>query len=203
MKLKADYLFLGLALSCLTAAAWADLPVKVEFEVIKLKNGFNEVHFDGLDYKTLAVVAHRENYNAHSYDVTTLYVDYKPADQHDSSELQIIPIIEKSQKNTLNLLTDGGADCLLDDYRLVSNNRTRETWLIIGQREFGNSFADTQPVNFIFYKLAVSKEQTPGFAPFSFQYWKEQKSKQKYCDIGDAFQKELGFENDRTDTGDQ
>jgi len=172
---------------------------KNNLEVIKLKNGFNEVHFDGLDQKTLVVIAHRENYNAHSYDVATLFVDYKPTDQYEPAGLQIIPVIEKNETNTFHLSASGGADCVLHDYRFVKNTKTGETWLIVGDRNLGESYADTEAVTFTFYKLALHKDQEPGFPPLSFEYWKIQMAKEKYCDIEKAFQKELGLEEYRTD----
>ena len=202
MGIRRFFLFATLSLCCAFIEAHA-ADSSNDLQVIKLKNGFNEVHFDGLDQKALALIAHRENYNAHSYDVTTLYVDYKPTDEHDISGLQIIPIIENNQKNTLNLMSDGGADCMLDNYRLVWNIKAHETWLILATRGFGDSFADTQSVIFTFYKLAIDKEGVPGFPPFAFDYWKVQKSKQKYCDVDDAFQKELGLGSFRTDIDSQ
>ena len=195
-------------LLCFSALFFASLGIHADtvasnLQVIKLKNGFNEVHFDGLDQKTLVVIAHRDNYNAHSYDLTTMYVDYKPTDKYEPNGLQIIPVIEKSEDNTHNISTDGGADCMLHDYRLVKNTKTHETWLIVGDRNLGESYADTESVIFTFYKLAFHKDQTPGFPPFSFEYWKEQKGKHKYCDIEEAFRNELGLESYRMDIDNQ
>jgi Carbapenem resistance protein CarG-like len=185
-------MFIGLCL-CGYFQSIAARP-NVDLQVVKLINGFNNVHFDGLNYKTLIVVAHRENYNAHSYDVTTMYVDYKPTDKYEKPGLQIIPIIEKDEHNTLNLITSGGADCMLDDFRLVNNIKAHETWLILADRKFGQTFADTETVTFTYYKLAFDKDEIPGFPPFSFEYWKTVQAKQKYCDVNDAFIKELGLD---------
>lgn len=167
--------------------------------VVKLKNGFNEVHFYGLDYKTLAVVAHRENYNAHSYDVTTIYVGYTPTDKYEAPGLQIIPIIEKDGNNKLNLITSGGADCVLDDFRVVNNGKEHETWLILADRKFGETYISAEPVTFTYYKLTFNKDGVPGFPPFSFEYWKTVQTQQKYCDVETAFASELGLGPDRTD----
>ena len=197
-----DVIFLISLSSCVCMQAHATT-LNTDLQIIKLRNGFNEVHFEGLNYKTLVVVAHRENYNAHSYDVTTIYVDYKPTGKYETPGLQIIPIIEKDEKNTLNLLTSGGADCVLDDFRILNNTQTHETLVIYADRKFGETFVDSEPVTFTYYKLAFDKDEIPGFPPFSFEYWKTVQTQQKYCDVEKAFAAELGLGMYRTDIQDQ
>ncbi|MDE2235760.1 MAG: hypothetical protein KGK44_09455 [Gammaproteobacteria bacterium] len=168
-------------------------------QVVELKYGFNNVNFENLNYKTLVTVAHRENYNAHSYDVATIYVTYTPKDKYETPGLQIIPIFEKDQNNKLNLITSGGADCVLDDFRIVNNVKQHETWLILAHRKFGETYISSEPVTFTYYKLAFNKDGIPGFPPFWFKYWKTVQTQQKYCDVETAFVSELGLGPDRTD----
>ena len=81
-----------LPLFCLLLCAWP-LRGKCEsirsYKLIKLHNGINTADFGGGAGKALLVMAHRENFNAHSFEVTTVYITLKSG---DDKVLQIVPV---------------------------------------------------------------------------------------------------------------
>ena len=83
-----------------------------------------------------------------------------------------------------------GADCILEDLRVV-RRRKGPVEVILGTRELGASFADSAAVRFDYYKL--SRGGMPGESPFYFEHTRTVLAKRPYCDVNDAFQRELGL----------
>ena len=168
------------------------------FDLVKLHNGLNSVDVDGDGKQDTIVVAHRENFNAHSFDAATIYVWARPSSK-DPMELQIVPLQSKSAKekeNTsehLELISSGGADGLLHDFRLFVDAKHHTAVIITATRAFGESFADTQAVVFEYFELTQNTEGIPGDPILYFKSYKQVTSKKTYVDVGEAFEAELGI----------
>jgi hypothetical protein len=167
-------------------------------ELIKLHNGINEIDLDGTGQRATVVLAHRENFNAHSFEVTTIYVRAR-LEKGAPGQWQIVHREHRGENEAgdLALLTSGGADCVLHDFRLLRDGAHRSAALIVADREPGESFADAEPVTFTFYKLARNTDEEIGRGLVYFKYEREMKSKTPYCDVEKAFQAELGIGMDK------
>ena len=155
--------------------------------VVPVVNGVTKVSLDGVD--VTVVRALRENYNVHSFDVVSFYtgslVDKK-------QRLGIVPIFSKDRDELHEITIGGGADCNLNDFRLVKGSGQRPARLVVAHRDMGESYADAQTVHFIVYEMKRNDDpESDGDPPVSFQEKLRVKSKQKYCDVNDAFDKEL------------
>jgi hypothetical protein len=171
-------------------------------KLVRLRNGMNavDVNVDGRDDSV--VVARRENFNAHGFDVTTIYI-WAAADKGRELELQIVPLqspndaeTKEDEREKLTLSTSGGADCLLEDFRLLTDAAAKTAVVITAERTMGNSFADKQRVVFKHYRLKRNADGIPGWPLLYFERFKRHSSKERYCDVGDAFKKELGIGRD-------
>lgn len=92
---------------------------------------------------------------------------------------------------------DLGADCVLHDFRLFRDRAHHSAVLIMADRKPGANFADAQQVTFTFYRLARNRDEQIGRGIFYFKYDRDVKSKAPYCDVGKAFQAELGIGMDK------
>ena len=198
---------LGIALAVLTmtcAPAFA-LPDQSKefknFKVIGLKNGPNTVDINGDGSDDLIFIAWRENYNAHGFDIFTFYIKFT-SDINPKESWHLVPFFNsKGVPDKLSLTTAMGADCMLSDVRVVRSGSDRKApvAVVIGVRELGNSYADDASVQFLVYELKSNKDEIPGEPPFYFEHVKTIQAKRKYCDINEAFEKELGLGWYRTD----
>lgn len=159
-------------------------------DAVALKNGLNYVDFTGDGVKDLIVVAHRSNFNAHAYDVVAFYTQAALDSDNNSLPVDwhIVPLKYGGQEH-LNIQVSGGADCVLHDFRLIAKTGT----VVIADRDFGQDFADPQAVTFTFLKLAKNVDGVPGWPVFGFEVQSTSRSQASYCDVGDAFTKELGI----------
>lgn len=155
---------------------------------LPLHNGTNFVNLDGAGLMATVVIARRDNFNAHSFEVTTFFASLKTYDE-GQNELKIIPIELTRAKEVLHLITGGGADCVLEDFRVIPKPSERTAILITGEREFGRHFADSQHVTFRYYRL--TRNTAVGRPVLYFDFEKKAVSKKKYCDVNEAFEAEL------------
>lgn len=157
---------------------------------LPLRNGENRVDFTGDGRPDLVVLAHRENFNAHCFDVASFFVrDERPV---EGTLLSIVPIFT-DEGEKLAVTTSRGADCVLHDFRLLPEQ------LVVADRAPGSSFMDPGKVTFDFYALRQSHEGTPGELPIRFEKVRRRISTHRYCDVGIAFADELGIPEDRRD----
>ena len=186
--------FFGMLLLTLPCCARceADEPGKL----ILLHNGINSVNFDGGELVGKVVIARRDNYNAHSFEISTFFAVLK-TEADSEPELKIIPIVDRDGKELFQLKTGGGADCVLFDYRLLAEPGRRDAILITADRKFGDNFADHQPVTFRYYRLTRNTKGLVGKAALYFQFEKAMVSKQRYCDVNEAFAAELHIPEDK------
>jgi len=146
---------------------------------IALHYGSNTIDFGAGDKPGTAVLAHRENFNAHGFDVLTVYL----------ADWQLISVFD-SDKEALLLTAGGGADCMLHDFRLV-RDRDGAVRLVVAERDFGDGYADTAPVRFKFYALRRNTAGDVGYPTAYFQLTGRSVAKKSYCDVGEAFMEDL------------
>lgn len=160
-----------------------------------LHNGLNPLSLLVGAPAGMAVLAHRENFNAHSFDVLTIYqlVAGRPG---GPVQWQIVPVMDERGEH-LTLSASGGADCLLKDFRLLSPSAAEGARLILAERELGESFASPAPVSFRFYRLQRNGEGIAGSPHLFFAFDHEVQAAHPYCDVGEALQRELGVGPDR------
>jgi hypothetical protein len=163
------------------------------YAVVKLHRGLNDLNLGFAGRKFSVAIAHRENFNAHSFDVVTVYLS-----SGDPSEgLDILGFWDKNQE-AVTLKVSGGADCLLHDFRLLESTRGMPPMLVVADRPLVMSYADNEPVSFKFYVLKQNTEGLPGEPPYWFDLVETQTSKRAYCDVGAALSRELGLGDYRT-----
>jgi hypothetical protein len=174
-----------------TTTVIGKLPFKVDSAtVVRLSRGPNWVDLLGSGRKEdLIVSAYRDNGNAHSFSVFAIYVQ----------GWQLVPRFDmrkdKVWESPMIAQTFQGADCVLDDMRIVQlkGKEYTQVFLILGSRARGQSFVDSESVSFDVYRLWRNPEGITGQPPFYFEYEVTVPGKGKYCDINKAFKAELGL----------
>jgi hypothetical protein len=177
----------------LPLAQAGDLP---DPRVIKIAYGVTRVDFTNDGKADLVVLGHRENFNAHSFDVASFYVYVAKGDiatgDADIDVWDIVPIMgEKGEQFEVTI--SGGADCVLHDFRLLKGTSKDPPTLIVADRKLVDSYYESQEVTFKYYLLKHSAEGNPGEPRYSFQLAKPITAKGRFCDVGEAFRKELGL----------
>jgi len=175
-------LFLGAGCS----SAWAD-----NLSTVPLIYGVNLVNFAGDGVAGMAVLGRRENFNAHGSDVLTLYLKPAPT-QYGPNDWQLVTLFD-GEEEKLTLGAGGGADCVLHDFRLVRKSVHDQVRLLIADRDLGEGYADSALVHFKSYELRRNSEETVGRPVYYFELVNDKVSKKPYCDVGEAFTKELGI----------
>lgn len=157
--------------------------------VVPVDNGVHQVT---LGKQALTVVrAYRENYNVHSFDVVSFYA---MGTGDAKGILNLVPVFgdDKSREQEQSEITvGGGADCLLHDFRLLQPDGAQPARLVVAERDFGESYADSATVRFTYYRLARNDDGVEGAPALYFKLQKRASSRQKYCDVNDAFDREL------------
>lgn len=159
-----------------------------------LRPGINHIALQAGSPPGMAVLAHRENFNAHGFDVLTLYAKL-PTIADQAPQWQIVPLFDATGEH-LELRASGGADCLLHDFRLLRAARGRDATLVLAERELGESFAASAKVTFRFFRLRANEEGEIGRPVRYFEFDRAQVAKAAYCDVGEAMRAELGLAAD-------
>ncbi len=161
-------------------------------KVIPLSDGITKLDLTGQQSDGMVILAHRENFNAHSFDVLSLYI--KAGYESPNAPIcNLIPVFDDN-KERLTVTIGGGADCILHDFRLVRDSDRSPLRLIIADRSLGDEgFAGANAVTFSFYVLRINKEGEVGRPLYYFERTSQSKAKHKYCDVGEAFKNELGL----------
>lgn len=187
------------ALGLLFGAAAAG-EVRATRSVIPLSNGLNTLLLTTTPTPARAFLAHRDNANAHGFDVLTLYIE-APTRPGAPPQWQLVPAFDERDAERaklprgehLNLTASGGADCRLHDFRLLAATASADAMLVLADRELGESFASPAPVTFRFFALRKNSDGMPGRPVYYFEFDHERKAAKAYCDVGDALQAELGL----------
>lgn len=147
-------------------------------------NGITRLDLLGDGTPAMMVVGRRENYNAHSFDVASVYV-------HVDGQWEIVPIFDAAKEQD-QLTAAGGADCMLHDFRLVGGGPRAPLGLVLADRDYGDSFVAVRPVTFRVYALTRNADSEAGEPTWRFQLRATRKSARPWCDVGDAFDAEFG-----------
>lgn len=159
--------------------------------VVPLQNGPNELDIDGDERQDLIFVAWRDNANAHGYDNVTFYLR-----GDDDPRWRIMPLFDADERAQADSFqTSQGADCQLRSIAALRNPARKQdpVVLIVGEREFGKSYADTAAVRFVVYEMVRARDRVPGWPSVYFRAARTIEAKAKYCDVNEAFAAELGF----------
>jgi hypothetical protein len=165
--------------------------------VVRLHNGMNTVTLTAARVPALAMLAHRENFNAHSAEVLTLYLQ-APALAGETPLWQIVPVLDDHGER-LTLATSGGADCVLHDFRLLRPTAGQDATLVLADREPGENYASPAAVQFRYFKLQHNAQGMPGQPLYRFELDHTQPARTSYCDVGEALQSELDIGPQRTE----
>ena len=201
------FLILGLAAAAARGtepSIHRDLPPLSSMEVIPLHNGPNEVDLDGDGRKDLVFVAWRDNGNAHGYSHVAFY-------RHGDDEgtpWELVPFfddrpdrdgVRRSLRQDDSFTTTEGADGKLRAMTLLraSSDPHAPVTVVIGDREFGRSYADAARVKFVVYRLAWAKDldgwPLEGWPPVYFDAVKTIQGKSRHSYVEEAFGSELGI----------
>lgn len=157
---------------------------------LMLRNGENRVDFTGDGEADLVMIARRANYYAHGFDVVTFYAQDREPD--GGGPWTIVPLFAGTEEK-LYVTVGGGADCTLHDFRLFQGS------LVVAERELGESYADPAPVTFKFYDLRRNSDGAVGWPLYRFEQVRTEAAKKAYCDVEEAFEKELQMPSYRRD----
>ena len=157
-----------------------------QMKIVRLRNGVNAVDLDGNRRTDLVVVGWRQSYTAHDYDLFTFYVRDGAVRER---ELNLVVFTDSSGVQTESYRTEKGADCVVSDLRVLQP-KTGPDLVVIGRRDFGESWADSLPVTFTVYRLTISDDWEP---PFQFKAERTIRTRAQYCDVNEAFRAELGL----------
>ncbi len=160
-------------------------------ETVKFSYGITKIDLTGQGQNAMLVLGRRENFNAHGFDVLTIYVVAR-ALPTDRSIWHLVPVF-RDEKERLELTASGGADCLLHDFRLLKTPTKDGVRLIVAARELGQSYAEENNVTFEYYVLKKNSEGIAGRPLYYFEKSGSSKAKRKYCDVTAAFKEEFGL----------
>jgi len=131
---------------------------------------------------------------AHGFSVLTLYAE-RTTSEADSHGFLVVPLFDKDKgkdKEVSEIVSSGTADCMLHDFRLV-RTENEDVQIILADRDLGKSADEDAKVTFKYFDLQVPATSDSNEPPYFFKLAKTTPAKQTYCDVGEAFQKELGL----------
>jgi hypothetical protein len=157
--------------------------------VITVPYGLSRVPLTHDGVRALLVRARRDNFNAHGFDVLSIYA-ISSAHAEAQSTFLLVSVWDKD-KERLEVTAGGEAKCRLHGFRLLGGTGL-DLQLVLAQREFGRSYADEAEVTFTRYALKHNTAQA-GRPAYYFESGESFKAKRKYCDVDRAFSQELGL----------
>ena len=173
-------------LTLVAGALMADGAIAATPAPFRPANGITPIDLLGDGTRAMMVVGRRENFNAHSFDLASLYVQV-------DKQWEAVTFFD-AEAESHQLTSSGGADCLLHDFRFVRKAPHERLGLVVADRPLGGSFADDRPVVFKIYSLEHNKDGDPGRPTWYFQLRATRSSKKSYCDVGDAFAHESNWQ---------
>jgi hypothetical protein len=180
-----------ITLAFLSGGLAADHDSLDSYDVVKLHYGENRVDFNNDGVEDLIVLAKRENFNAHGFDVVSFYANES---QSSKEPLGVVSIFDQNKEN-LTLEVSGGADCVLHDFRLLKSKHGKGALLIVADRIMSDSYFENNSVSFKYFRLEANPEGVVGRPSLYFSLSEVRQAKLKYCDVNEAFRSELGLEN--------
>ncbi len=161
--------------------------------ILPIHNGRNSADLLGTGERGEIIVSRRPNGNAHGYSIVLFQV-YVPGDGGTQAEWQVVPFFggPHDADTGENLFgTVEGADCTLRDLRVIRRESAKPIEVVSATRDFGTSFADSAAVRFDFYELRTNSG--PIGPAYLFHHTRFVRARGKYCDVDDAFDRELGL----------
>ena len=179
-------------LFCASSPLWAQRSARdsITFALstlIPLHEGINVVDIAGDSSKGMFVVGRRENFNAHSSTSFAAFLS-----EGDSSRWNLLTFWD-ADKETRMESTSEGADCALVDFRVVRIAPHGPVSVLVARRDFGASYADIEPVHFDLYDFRRNTSETVGDPAAYFIRTRTIEAAHPYCDVDEAFAKELGL----------
>jgi hypothetical protein len=159
-------------------------------QVVHVGYGITKVQLTRDGVQGVLIRGWRESFNAHGFDVVSIYAVTQSKDEKEPGFL-VIPVWD-GEKERLELSAGGGADCKLDDFRFVGGPG-RDLQLVTAHRELGASYASAAEVTFIHYALEHNTSGEPGRPRYYFESTQSSKAKTPYCDVDEALKQELGL----------
>ncbi|HEX6747637.1 MAG TPA: hypothetical protein VF092_10140 [Longimicrobium sp.] len=159
--------------------------------VFRLRNGPNPLDIVGNGGGGMVFVAWRENYNAHGYAQVAFYARGRSIPE-DSVLWQLVPFFG-GERGFDVAQTHMGADCVLVDLRVVRPRRGGPVAVVVGEREHGDSYIAEETVRFHVYRLETNRDGVPGWPLHRFEHQRTITPTRRYCDINEAFRRELGL----------
>jgi hypothetical protein len=153
-------------------------------------NGINRLQLHSSE--AMIVRASRENFNAHVFDVVSIFVRDGTGPRVGS--WSIVPMFHPRagvDHEDLHIIVGGGADCQLHDFRLLTSDNGKSAQLILADRDPGTSYAAPANVRFDYYILSGNTSGSPGRPNLYFNWYKSQSARSQYCDVNRAFDHEL------------
>ena len=189
---------LGMVLSVAPAVVAQPAAHRVGPPVMRLHDGRNALDVLGNGSTGEVDVAARGNFNAHGHHVAMFLVHApsEPGHPHSPAAWQVVPFFGAHRDALASdelFGTSEGADCTLRDLRVIAGGVNKPVTVVVGERDFGGSYADSAAVRFTYYELRVNREETVGYPAYWFSPARVVQAKGRYCDVDDAFDRELGL----------
>lgn len=151
--------------------------------IVFLKNGINTIDLNADGVQDMVVSGYRNNGTAHVFNYYTFYVFDKDFKKNYTQPWNIVEILGNEK---YNIKTDEGADGKLVDAFFLKNAKGQNQ-LILAEREFGESFADSGRVKFSYYDLTFDNDDRR----FVYKLKSDRFSIHKYVDVINAAAKEF------------
>jgi hypothetical protein len=168
-------------------------PPRMQGAAMILVNGANAADLRGDGTPGQIFVARRGNNNAHGHTSAAFYLLAR--EDHDEARplWRLLPFFDGAHDpggGREVIGTTEGADCILSDVRVVPHDHGVAE-VVIATRELDKSYADSATVTFDYYVLTQNVDQGAGWPPFYFYHTRRWIAPRKYCDVNEAFDREL------------
>ena len=156
-------------------------------EVIPLHEGVNRVDLAGGGSSGMVTVGRRENFNAHSRTTLTAYLSPDP------NHWDLVTFWSDSAPERDDVSTSEGADCALQDIRLVRPAPGAPVSVVVAHRDLTGAYTDPSPVVFDLYELRRNRDELVGWPASYYFKVRTLAARRRYCDVDQALAQELGL----------
>ncbi len=157
------------------------------YAVVPLRGGPSAVDLLGDGGRGVVLVARTDNGNGHGWSTVTFAVRPRVRGP-GANPWQAVAFGAAQAREPFR--TAEGADCTLGDARLLRPNAGGAATLVVAERDFGRSYADSAAVHFSVYRLVHDAD------PDTYQFVRARTltARRSYCDVNAAFAQELGLD---------
>jgi hypothetical protein len=165
--------------------------------VVQLYNGFNVVDLLGDGHHGQIVVSRRAHADGTGYSTALFQVRAlaNAADSTSAAEWQLLPFFGPDERvggdDLFRSVEAGG--CASVDLRVVRIGAGRPVQVVVARRAVGATATEPTAVRFDFYEVRGNVEHVPATPRWYFQRVRGERSRERYCDVNDAFARELGI----------